>query len=311
MIPVAEFVERRDTLKKQITGGLVLLLGHSDSPMSYGANCYPFRQDSTFRYYFGLNQADLAGVIDIDMGTDTLFGDDVTVDDIIWTGRVPTLAERCTDTGVTQIKPLKDLANCLQTAQKKGQKIHIIPQYRAQQILKLQALLGSNADEIQALTSEELIRAVVAQRSYKSDNEICEIEKALTVSLEQHHTAMRLCEPGKMEKEVLGDVRALALRKGYRQSFPDIFSVHGEILHNVSQENQMQAGDIIVYDSGVEIDSGYTSDISRTIPVSGTFTQKQKDVYQIVLNAYHAALKGIKPGVENRTLHKMASKENS
>lgn len=303
------YIERRKRLRKDIQSGLILLLGNEESPMNYADNQYPFRQDSSFLYFFGLDCPSLVAVIDVDQGTECMFGNDLTVDDIVWTGPQPTLKERCQQTGITETVGLEKLPDVLNKAVKQGREIHFLPQYRAENILKIEQLLEIPASSIAGSVSEPLIRTAVAQRSIKSEQEIDEIEAALDISYEMQTLAMKMTKPGVYEREVASAMEAVVLSHGSALSFPTIFSVHGETLHNHSYDNQMQAGDMAVNDSGAESPCHYASDITRTIPVSGTFSERQKEIYAIVLSAQEKAIEAVKPGIEFRDIHLLACRE--
>ncbi|MCF7974424.1 MAG: aminopeptidase P family protein [Phycisphaerae bacterium] len=296
--------QRREGLFDQLSRGLVLLLGNHDSPMNYAANIFPFRQDSTFLYYVGLDEPGLAAVLDLEARSTCVFGHDVTVEELIWTGPQPLLKDKAARVDVTDTAPIEDLDRVIRKAVAAGREIHVLPPYQAQNRLVLQALLGAEPDP-----SDPLIRAVVAQRSVKSPEEIEEIETALSMSYLTHTTAMQLARPGKVEREVVGYLEGMVKSQGLGLSFPTIFSVHGEILHNPTHDNTLQAQDMVVHDSGVETRLHYASDITRTIPVSGRFTAKQREVYEIVLNAQERAIEAIAPGVEFRSLHRLAATE--
>lgn len=300
------YIERRGRLKEQVQSGLILFLGNEESPMNYPDNQYPFRQDSSFLYFFGLNFPSLAAIIDVDRDKEVIFGNDLTVDDIIWTGPQPVLSERSQKTGVSETTGLDKLQSTLEQAVQQGKDIHFLPQYRAQNTLKIAELLDISPSSVHEHVSEALIRAVVAQRSIKSQQEISEIESALDISYEMQTAAMKMSKPGLYERQIAGAMEGIVLSLGGRLSFPTIFSIHGETLHNHSHDNLMKAGDIAVNDSGVETCLGYASDITRTIPVSGKFTQRQKEIYTIVLDAQEKAIEAVKPGVEFRNVHRLA-----
>ena len=300
------YVERRSRLKEQVQSGLILFLGNEESPMNYQDNQYSFRQDSSFLYYFGLDFPSLAALIDVDQNEEVIFGDDLTIDDIIWTGPQPALSERCQEAGVRESASLDKLQVTLKKAVQQGSEIHFLPQYRAENSLKIERLLGIHPTVVQEHVSESLIRAVVAQRSLKSKEEIEQIEAALDVSYEMQTVAMKMSRPGMLEMEVVGAMEGIAISRGCRLAFPTIFSVRGEILHNHYYGNVMKQGDIAINDSGAETPLGYASDISRTIPVSGKFSERQKEIYTIVLNAQERAIEAIKPGVEFRNVHRLA-----
>jgi Xaa-Pro aminopeptidase len=306
MFAADTYIERRGRLKEQIQSGLILFLGNEESPMNYPDNLYPFRQDSSFLYFFGLDRPSLAAIIDVDSDKEVIFGDDLTVDDIIWTGPQPVLSERCEEAGVRETAGLDKLQSTLEQAVQQGRDIHFLPQYRAQNTLKIAELLDIPPSGVQEHVSETLIRAVVAQRSIKSEQEISEIEKALDISYEMQTVAMKMSKRGLYERQIAGAMEGIALSLGGRLSFPTIFSIHGETLHNHSHGNLMKAGDIAVNDSGAETTLGYASDVTRTIPISGKFTRRQKEIYSIVLNAQEQAIKAIQPGVEFRNIHRLA-----
>jgi len=306
MFPANVYVERRSRLKEQVQSGLILFLGNEESPMNYQDNQYSFRQDSSFLYFFGLDFPSLAAIIDVDRDKEILFGDDLTVDDIIWTGPQPALSERCQEVGVRETAPLDKLQATLTKAVQEGREIHFLPQYRAENILKIEKLLGIYPTTIQDNISETLIRAVVAQRSLKSKEEIEQIEAALDVSYEMQMAAMKMSRPGMLEMEVVGAMEGIAISRGCRLAFPTIFTIHGETLHNHYYGNVMNAGDIAINDSGAETSLGYASDITRTVPVSGKFSERQKEICTIVLSAQERAIEAIKPGVEFRQVHLLA-----
>ncbi len=303
------YIERRKRLRNDVQTGVILFLGNEESPMNYPDNQYPFRQDSSFLYFFGLDDSGLAAVIDIDQGTECIFGDDLTVDDIIWSGPQPTLKEKCRETGISETAGLDKLTDILNKAVKQGRKIHFLPQYRAENVLKIQQLLGIHSSTVAGHVSETLIKAVVAQRSIKSEQEIEQIEAALDISYEMQTLAMRMSKPGVYERQVTAAMEAVVLSHGSALSFPTIFSIHGETLHNHYYGNQMQAGDMAVNDSGAESTLHYASDITRTVPVSGKFSKKQKEVYSIVLDSQEKAIEAVKPGVEFRDVHLLACME--
>lgn len=308
MFDAEAYVQRRKALKKKMGSGLLLFLGNDESPMNYRANTYPFRQDSTFLYYWGLDFPGLAAVIDIDADQEVLFGDDYGVDDIVWMGPQPTMADRAAQVGVSTTRPLADLEKWTQRALQQGQRIHYLPQYRSENQQKIEQLSGTRAAWVNSSCSREFVRAVVAQRSVKSAQEVAEIEQALAISYEMYQQAVRLIAPGLYEREVVGPIEGLVQARGSMTAFPTIFTTHGEILHGHSHAHRMEAGQLVVFDSGAESPNHYASDITRTYPVSGKFTPLQKDVYQVVLAAQEKAIAMMAPGVANRDAHLTAAR---
>ena len=300
------YVERRKRLREQVGSGIILLLGNEESPMNYPDNQYPFRQDSCFLYFFGLDFPGLAAIIDVDEGKEIVFGNDLTVDDIIWMGPQPSLREKCAKAGISETASLDKLPITLNRAVDQHRKIHFLPQYRPEDILKIQQMLGVAPSEIKSRSSEILIKAVVAQRSIKTEDEIVEIEDAIDISYEMQTLAMKMSKPGIYEREIVGAMEGLVLSKGCRLSFPTILTIDGQTLHNHYYGNQMKEGDIAVNDSGAESLLHYASDITRTVPISGKFTDRQKEIYTIVLNAQEKAIEAVKPGVEFRNVHLLA-----
>ena len=302
------YKKRREILKKKFSSGLLLFPGNDETPMNYPANVYPFRQDSSFLYYWGLDAPGLAAVIDVDNDREILFGNDLSVDDIVWMGPQPSVAERATQVGVTHSESVAKLEKRLHDAISSGRRIHFLPQYRGENVKKLAAWLGIRPEFLNRYASPELRKAVIAQRSIKEEQEIVEIEKALDITREMHLQAMKLTKPGKFEREVSGQVEGIALSNAGRLSFPIIFSVHGETLHNEFHGNRMRSGDLVVHDAGAEAPSHYAGDITRSFPVSGTFSQKQRSIYELVLKTQLTAIEAIRPGFPYRDVHLLAAK---
>ena len=306
MFDYETYIQRRKQLKEKFNSGLIFLPGNLESPMNYPDNTYLFRQDSSFLYYFGLNFPGVSAIIDIDLDEEIIFADEPTMADIIFLGPQKPLSETALTAGVRKTGPLSDMTDRLAEAVAKGRKIHYLPQYRAENIIKLEELLKIPVAEVNDNVSVDLIKAVVAQRSIKSDEEIAEIERSLDISYEMHTAAMKASKPGVYEYEVSGLIEGTALSMNGRISFPVIFTINGETLHNHYHGNKMQAGDIAINDSGAETAMNYCSDITRTIPVGGKFTSRQKEIYNIVLKAQDTCIEACKPGMEFRDIHLLA-----
>jgi Xaa-Pro aminopeptidase len=308
MFDAATYISRRQRLAADLGSGIALFLGHGEAPMNYADNPYPFRQDSSFLYFWGLDRPNLAALLDADEGRAVVFGDEFTLDDIVWLGPQPTIAELAARAGVTETAPRAALAEALAEAAARGRRVHVLPQYRAETALLVEQLLGIRAEAVNRHASIPFIRAVVAQRSVKSSEEIAEIERALEVTGEMHLLAMRLARPGAYERELAGAMEGAAVSRGVRLAFPVICSIHGETLHNHAYGNRLERGHLVVNDSGAESPAHYAGDITRTIPVGGRFTGAQRDVYQAVLAAQRRALEAIRPGVPFRDVHLAASR---
>ncbi|HNT32540.1 MAG TPA: aminopeptidase P family protein [Candidatus Aminicenantes bacterium] len=300
------YKERRKRLLRAVGSGLGLFLGNEESPMNYPDNTFRFRQDSTFLYYFGLDRPGLAAVMDFDEGTATVCGDDYTVDDIVWRGPQPAIREMSRRAGVDRTGTADELAGRLKDARRAGRRIHFLPPYRAENALKLKRWLGLNPDRAAAAASVDLIRAVVEQRAVKGPEEIAELDRAADISTDMHVAAMRMVRPGIAEAEIAAEVHRVALAAGGDISFPIIASVRGETLHNHDHGNRLKRGDLFLLDAGAETALHYAGDLSSTVPASGTFTGRQREIYDITLAAHEAAAGALRPGVNHLDVHLLA-----
>ncbi len=303
MFETSVYKNRRTRLKEKMSGGLVLILGNGEAPANYTDNTYKFRQDSSFLYFFGLNLPGFAGVLDIDSGEEYIFGDDVDIDDIIWMGPQPQVKDMAAKVGGARTAPFAKLADCLREAITRGRRIHFLPPYRYRNMLLIEDLLGIHHSLVKKYASLELIKAVVALRSVKEACEIEEITGACNIGYEMHTAAMRNCKPGVKEQYIAGIVEGIAASYGSMVSFPVILSQNGETLHNHDHSQILQKGRLMLTDAGAEAVSSYCSDFTRTVPVGGKFTDRQKDVYNIVLAANNKAIEIAKPGVTYQYVH--------
>lgn len=289
------YIARRAKLKRTIGSGLLLFLGNDESGMNYADNTYDFRQDSTFLYFFGLPYAGLSAIIDIDDDKEIIFGDELTIDDIVWMGAQPTLKEKSEMAGISEVRPSKEIESYLKAAAMKHRQIHYLPTYRAEHQVKLLQWLGITPGMEQP--SVPFIYGVVNQRNYKTAEEIAEIEKACMVTADMHLTAMRTVRPGIRESEVAAAVAEVAYANNYRLSFPVIATINGQTLHNHDHSHMIKSGDMLLLDAGAETEMGYAGDMSSTIPADDKFTSRQKDIYDIQVAAHEAAVAALRPGV--------------
>ena len=301
------YIKRREALKNSNLRGVALILGNVDSPMNYLANTFHFRQDSSFLYFFGLDFPGLAGVIDFDSGEEIIFGDDVDMEDIIWMGPQVSLQENAAKAGVVKTAPYKKLFDFAADAIKKGRKIHFLPPYRAENKMILEKLLGISAQRIQDFASVELIKAIVNLRSIKEPVEIEEIRKACAIGYEMHVTAMKMATPGIWEQKIAGTLEGIANSNGGKVSFPIILSQNGETLHNHDHSKYLKTGKLMLTDAGAETSLHYASDFTRTVPVGGKFTTKQREIYDIVLAANNKAKELTQPGITYLSVHLAAA----
>ncbi len=297
------YIERRKILCDKIRSGLILLWGNDESPMNYPDNHYHFRQHSSFLYYFGIDVPSLAAIIDVDNQRQIIFGDDHTIDDIIWTGPQPTIAERAILSGIEETQPLVKLYTILREAQASRKVIHFLPPFRPENKIKLLRLLNIRPDEININASSELVKAVISQREIKSPEEISEIEKAVDLSVDMHLAAIKSARPGMTEAQVAAKVHEIALARNCQIAFPIIATINGQTLHNHSHHNILKEGDLFLLDAGAETQMHYAGDLSSTFPVSKSFTNIQKVIYQVSLKAHQAAVDTIAPNVRFLNVH--------
>ncbi len=286
---------RRETLKKQMGSGILLFLGNDECGINYEDNTYPYRQDSTFLYYFGLSYAGLVAVIDIDEDTEIIFGDELSIDHIVWMGTQPTLSEKSQQVGVKTILPSRKLNSYLEKAAHKGQRIHYLPPYRAEHRLKYIELLGLFPNDQHG--SVNFLRSVINQRNYKTPEEIVEIEKACDVTADMHIAAMKYIQPGMKEYEVVSVLQSVATAAGCSLSFPIIATINGQTLHNHYHGYTIREGELFLIDAGAETEMGYAGDMSSTIPVGKKFTTLQKEIYDIQVASHLTAVNALKPGI--------------
>lgn len=297
------YVERRNELKKLVGSGLIVLFGNNDSPANYPSNTYKFRQDSSFLYYFGLHRNGLVGVIDVDNDREYLVGDEIDIEDIVWYGSVTSVAEMAEMTGVARTAAMRELPAIVESAKAQGEEVHFLPPYRFDNQIQIMDLLGIHPSQQKAAASLKLIAAVVEMRTTKTEEEIAELERAAEIGYEMHTTAMRLCRPGITEQYIGGMVDGIANAYGCMVSFQTIATQHGEVMHGNPSPAKLEAGRLMLVDAGAETNENYCSDNTRTTPVSGVFTQKQKDIYNIVVECHDHVLEVAKPGVKWWDVH--------
>lgn len=298
------YIQRRAELKELVGNGLIVLFGNNEAPNNYPNNSYyPFRQDSSFMYYFGPVRDGLVGVIDVDNDKEWLLGNDIDIEDIVWYGSVDSIADMAEQCGVTNHAPMKKLKELTDAAKAKGKTIHFLPPYRYDTQIQIMDLLGIHPSKQRDAASLPLIKAVVKMRSVKSPLEIAEIEDACSIGYRMHTTAMGLTRPGLTEKYIGGQVDGIAHSLGLQVSFATIFSQHGEIMHGNPSMAVLEEGRLALCDAGAENMNCYCSDNTRTYPVSGKFSQRQLEIYSIVEECHDLVLKVARPGVKYMDVH--------
>lgn len=298
------YINRRQELKKLVGTGVVILFGNNESPANFPANgYYPFRQDSSFLYFFGQQRDGLIGVIDIDNDIETLVGDDIDIDDIVWYGSVESVHDMAEQVGVANSAPMKTMKTICNDAMRNHRKIHFLPPYRHDIMIQIFDLLGIHPNQQKESASMDLIKAVVKMRSTKTQEEIDELERAAVIGYKMHTTAMRLTKPGVTEKFIGGQVDGIANSYGSMVSFPTIFSQHGEIMHGNPSMAELQSGRLVLCDAGAETINHYCSDNTRTYPVNGKFTDRQLSIYKVVEECHDQVLQLARPGVKYADVH--------
>jgi Xaa-Pro aminopeptidase len=293
------YKERRKKLSAAFSHGVAIFLSNGESPVNYTDNTYHYRQDSNFLYFFGLSVPNITGVIDFEKNRSILFGDDFTIDDIIWMGDQPKLADLAAQVEVDEVRPLKDLPEFL-----KGKPVYYTPPYRAENKIELARLLGKTLEEL--TPSVELIKSIVALREIKAPEEIVQMDNANEIGVFMHTMVMKHCKAGVSERELFGIAEGIALSLGNGPSFPIILSQNGQTLHNHAHSLTLEKGRLLVTDAGAENVMNYCSDHTRTLPVSGKFSSMQRDIYNTVYKANMAAISNCKPGIQNIENHKIA-----
>lgn len=305
MFSAQTYQDRRTVLKNNVSNGILLFLGNIENPVNFEHNPYYFRQDSTFLYYFGIQEPRIAAIIDIDENKTIIFGDELSIDDIVWMGRQETLKEKSLKSDVQETLPYAELSKYILKAQASNRKVHYLPPYQSANKILLSDLLGITITELQP--SVGMIKAIVKQRSIKEAQEIMQIEQAVNVSNEMHLLAMLTAKPGIKEYEIANAIQHLAGNKECQMSYPPIVTINGGILHNHYRLNTLKNGDLFLNDSGAETAMGYAGDLTRTFPVSTTFSTQQKEIYEVVLNAFENAQRLLKPGMKFKDIHLKAS----
>lgn len=294
---------RRQALSRLVGSGLVLLFGNNDSPANYPSNAYKFRQDSAFLYFFGQHRDGLVGVIDVDQHTETLVGNEIDIDDIVWFGSVKSVSSMAEECGVGATAPMSSLADMVQKALKAGRQVHFLPPYRYDTQIQIMDLTGIHPSKQREAASMPLIQAVIKLRSTKSAEEIAEIERACAIGYKMHVTAMKMCRPGVTEQAIGGAIDGVAYAEGCMPSFQSIVTMHGEIMHGNPSPRQLESGRLMLCDAGAETNENYCSDNTRTTPISGHYTQRQRDIYSIVSDCHDLVLDVARPGVKWWDVH--------
>ena len=304
------YARRRQTLVAKMADsaaegkrGIALFIGNTEAPAQYKDNCYKFRQDSTWLYFFGIDQPLYAAIIDLDNGNETVFANDVEIGDIIWMGPQPSVASVAASVGVEKSAPYTDLNAAVAKVLAEGRPVHFVKPSRYYNTMKIASLLGCGTDEVAGRFSLALTKAIISMRLVKEDCEIEAIDDACNLGYEMHTVARNSIVPGIIEQEIVGKMDGVTLSKGWGVSFPTILTQHGETLHNDLHDKIIEPGKLMVIDAGAESNVHYASDFTRTYPTSGKFTAKQREIYQIVCDCNEFAFSMTRPGISYREVH--------
>lgn len=304
------YARRRQTLVAKMADsaaegkrGIALFIGNTEAPAQYKDNCYKFRQDSTWLYFFGIDQPLYAAIIDLDNGNETIFANDVEIGDIIWMGPQPSVASVAASVGVEKSAPYTDLNAAVAKVLAEGRPVHFVKPSRYYNTMKIASLLGCGTEEVAGRFSLALTKAIISMRLVKEDCEIEVIDDACNLGYEMHTVARNSIVPGIIEQEIVGKMDGVTLSKGWGVSFPTILTQHGETLHNHLHDKIIETGKLMVIDAGAESNVHYASDFTRTYPTSGKFTAKQREIYQIVCDCNEFAFSMTRPGISYREVH--------
>ena len=304
------YARRRQTLVAKMADsaaegkrGIALFIGNTEAPAQYKDNCYKFRQDSTWLYFFGIDQPLYAAIIDLDNGNETIFANDVEIGDIIWMGLQPSVASVAASVGVEKSAPYTDLNAAVAKVLAEGRPVHFVKPSRYYNTMKIASLLGCGTEEVAGRFSLALTKAIISMRLVKEDCEIEVIDDACNLGYEMHTVARNSIVPGIIEQEIVGKMDGVTLSKGWGVSFPTILTQHGETLHNHLHDKIIEPGKLMVIDAGAESNVHYASDFTRTYPTSGKFTAKQREIYQIVCDCNEFAFSMTRPGISYREVH--------
>ena len=294
--PLSEYASRRARVAAEIKGNALILYGTADSDL------VKFKQEDNFYYLTGFSEPDAVLVIDStgEQPEETLFIKPRSPSQERWTGVTTSSgADGQKTTGLKSVQVLSELANTMSRITQKGRKLYTLSNDKR------------TMDEVRSLNATDVQNAapILANlRVRKSPTELALLEKTIKISVAGQEAAARVIAPGVWEYQVEAAVEYEFRRRGAeRPSFPSIIGSgpNSTVLHYNDSTRQMQSGDLVVVDIGSEY-GGYAGDVTRTYPVSGKFTPRQREIYQIVLDAQKQALAVIKPGVTMQQVHQAA-----
>jgi len=306
MLSSQTYIDRRKKLKARFTSGILLFIGNDNSPINYSDNYYPFRQDSSFLYFFGVDKPGLCGIIDVDNDDEIIFGDELSINEIVWTGPQPKLVDQSHQVGIDRTLPKKDCSTYLSNAIARKKNVHFLPAYRHLNLIKLSEWMNIPISQLKEESSRELINAIISLRSVKSEKEISEMEEAVNISRKLHLKALQMARQGITELKILSVLTEIVVGLGSRFSYSPIITKNSQTLHNLDYVNKLNNGELLLVDAGAESSNNYAGDITRTFAVGGVFDDRQKEIYNMVLKMQVESISMCKSGISYADVHNKA-----
>jgi len=301
MLKPSVFADRRNRLLSEV-GGPILLLGNGHRAKNLPMTPLPFRQDSTFLYLTGCTEPDAALLLT--ESECTLFLPPPDADDPLWHGPQPSITERGAALGFDRVEPLPHLA--LRARKQPSPKVLAVADENKNRLLA--AWVGADLRFGKSPGDPTLVDAIIRMRRTKSPAELDEMRCAAALSAKAHIAVMRACRAGSSERALAALFEAILAAGGGSTGYPTILTVRGEILHNFHHHNPLEPGQLLLVDGGGEVESGYGVDITRTSPVDGSYTPRQRAAYEAVLEAQTASIDLCRAGVRYREVHDASSR---
>ena len=299
-LPIKAVKSRRKCLRENLTQPILLWAGDRLS-RNFRANRYPFRANSHFLYFAGMSLA--GAVLYLTGDRQIIFFDLPSADDALWHGEFMEQEQLQVLLQVDQILPKSKLGEFTSNAT-------TIPLTDPYQRLQQSQILGRDLPTPNQLTGGDrrLAEAIINLRLSHDGTALREIQSAIEVSITAHKIGMQTAPQVQTEAEVRGAIESHFIGHQVPCAYNSIVSVAGEVLHNESSPHPLKSGDLLLVDAGAETPNGWASDLTRTYPVNGKFSSTQREIYNLVLAAHDQAIAAIKPGVEFRDLHWLATK---
>jgi Xaa-Pro aminopeptidase len=307
--PAASYRARRARLAEHVPDlAVVLVAGHA-VPRNYAGNPYAFRASSHF-LYFGGPSIEGAAVL-VDRGRSTLFCDPPDADDALWHGPRPTLDERAAAAGVDDARPISEIGDALRAVRDRAATVPPLDHVAAaalEQHLGRPVAAGSAARLGAGSLDARLADAVIAVRLTHDEAAVAQLRAAARASVAAHEAGMRATRGSRVEREVAAAMVGALRARGMGDAYGPIVTVHGEILHSHHHDGVVATGDLLLCDVGGESPEGWAADITRTWPISGSFSPTQRAIYEVVLAAQLRAIDRVRAGVRYRDVHETAKR---